>query len=473
MVYQDDVFLTAINIAGYTWEEADKFRKAVGKKIPSEMEKQRQKFIEGAINNGLKKEKAEELFHLIEPFSGYGFNKAHAASYGMVAYQTAYMKANYQVEYMTALLTAESADAEKISAAVNECRRMGIKVLPPDINESDVGFTIVKDPKSLAGRAIRFGLSAVKNVGDAAITAILEARTIDRFRTFPDFCRRVDSRRVNKKVLESLIKVGALSSFGNRAALLSSLDQVREKVTKPVGLKGQQGLFGQEELSRAAATSFSLSLDVPEFSDEELQALERQLLGFSLSARPLAEIIGPLSLEATHKIYEISPLGTFGELVRIAGVVSEVRIIVTKRSNQEMAFVRMEDETGSIDAVVFPRIFEKTRNLWVSYKPLLISGRVDSRDESPSLIVESVESPGQLGESPKQVFINVPKGTSIEQLRALKLLLSENLGSQEVILVFEAKSSQKVKLPLKIQWSESLALRISQLLEEIAPESVE
>ena len=473
MVYQDDVFLTAINIAGYTWEEADKFRKAVGKKIPSEMEKQRQKFIEGAIKNGVKAQKAEQLFHLIEPFSGYGFNKAHAASYGMVAYQTAYMKANYPVEYMTALLTAESSDAEKISAAINECRRMRIKVLPPDINESDVGFTIVKERKSLAGRAIRFGLSAVKNVGTAAITAILEARSIDKFRSFPDFCSRVDARRVNKRVLESLIKVGALSSFGTRAALLSSLDQVRERVVKPANLKGQQGLFAQEELGKASKSTPFMHLEIPEFSDEELQALERQLLGFSLSARPLGETIGALALEATHKIYEISPLGSFGDLVRIAGVVSEVRIIVTKRSNQEMAFVRMEDETGSIDVIVFPRIFEKTRNLWVSYKPLLISGKVDSRDESPSLIAEAVESPGEVLARPKQVYLNVPPGTSVDQLRTLRALLSQNPGNQDVTLVFEGKSSQNVKLPLKIQWSESLALRISQLLEETRVSSVE
>ena len=473
MVYQDDVFSTAINIAGYTWEEADRFRKAVGKKIPSEMEKQRQKFIQGAISNGVKPEKAEELFHLIEPFSGYGFNKAHAASYGMVAYQTAYMKANYPVEYMTALLTAESADAEKISSAINECRRMRIKVLPPDINESDVGFTIVNESKSLEKRGIRFGLSAVKNVGTAAITAILEARSIDKFRSFPDFCSRVDSRRANKKVLESLIKVGALSLFGTRAALLSSVDQVRERVTKPANLKGQQGLFAQEELGKSVKSTSFMRLEVPEFSDEELQALERQLLGFSLSARPLGEVIGPLALEATHKIFEISPLGTIGDLVRIAGVVSEVRIIVTKRSNQEMAFVRMEDETGSIDVIVFPRIFEKTRNLWVSYKPLLISGKVDSRDESPSLIAEAVESPGEVISRPKQVYLNVPPGTSVEQLKALRMLLSQNPGNQDVTLLFEGEKSQNVKLPLKIAWSESLALRISQLLEESGASSVE
>ncbi|MEK7113060.1 MAG: DNA polymerase III subunit alpha, partial [Patescibacteria group bacterium] len=296
LVYQDDVFMTAINIAGYTWEEADKFRKAVGKKIPAEMERQKQKFIEGAQKNGMKREKAEELFKLIEPFSGYGFNKAHAASYGMVSYQTGYMKANYPVEFMAALLTAESADAEKISAAVNECRRMGVKVLPPDINESDVGFKIVKEAKSLDGRAIRFGLSAIKNVGVAAIEAIIEARKESKVNSFAEFISRVDTRRVNKKVLESLIKVGALSSFGGRAALLYSIDEVRNRVAKPKSTAGQQDLFGEDEIVKTKKSAATLiRTDINEFSQDELQTLERQLLGFSLSAKPLSELISPIS----------------------------------------------------------------------------------------------------------------------------------------------------------------------------------
>jgi len=254
IVYQDDVFTTAINIAGYTWEEADKFRKAVGKKIPQEMEKQKEKFIKGATANGMEEDKAEELFRLIEPFSGYGFNKAHAASYGMVAYQTAYMKANYPVEFMCAYLTAESIDNEKISAAVNECKRIGVHVLPPDINESAVGFKLVAYKESLEGKAIRFGLSAIKNVGKAAIEAIFEARKEDKFHSFADFLAKVDSRRVNKKVLESLIKVGALSSYGTRASLLSSLDLVRNRVSKPPALKNQQGLFTKEEIKNTKAT---------------------------------------------------------------------------------------------------------------------------------------------------------------------------------------------------------------------------
>jgi DNA polymerase-3 subunit alpha len=417
----------------------------------------------------MEREKAEELFRLIEPFSGYGFNKSHAASYGIVAYQTAYMKANYPVEFMGALLTAESNDSEKISAAVNECRRMKIKVLPPDINQSDVGFKIVKDKDSLEGRAIRFGLSAIKNVGVAAIEAILDARSNGRFLSFADFLSKVDSRRVNKKVLESMIKVGALSAFGSRAGLLFSIDEIRNKVSKPKASAGQEGLFSQDELRKSAETKISRvdSQQVSEFTQEEMQILERQLLGFSLSARPLGEIIGSLIHEASHKIYEISPQQTFGENVRIACIVTDVRIVVTRNSGMEMAFARAEDETGSIDLVIFPRIFKMTRNYWVDYKPLLISGRVDARDESPALIVESIEtgetkdkqSPAQ-----EQVFIRIPKETGTNDLKTLKNMLLANPGQTSVILVFEGEK-RKITLPFRIAWNESLARNIQSILE--------
>ncbi len=466
LVYQDDVFMTAIDIAGFTWEETDKFRKAVGKKIPEEMEKQKKKFIAGAVKKGMEKKRAEELFALIEPFSGYGFNKAHAASYGMVAYQTAYMKANYPVEFMCSFLTAESNDKDKISAAVNECRRIKINVLPPDINESDVGFRVAEDKDSLEGRAIRFGLSAIKNVGKAAIEAILGTREENRFLSFADFCARVDSRRVNKRVIESLIKVGAMSNFGSRAALLSSMDEIRNRVSKPKGPKGQQDLFSKEEIAKSMKENKQLvDMDVSEFSDEELQGLERQLLGFSLSSKPLAELLSPIEHKATHKIYEISPYQTIDEKVRIAGVVSEVKIVVTRKSGQEMAFVRVEDDTGSLDLVVFPRIFEKTKGFWIDNKPLLISGRVDRREESPALIVEAIKIKDESKKADKNLFITIPVNTDGARFRQLKTLLIAQPGDQAVTLVFEGNSKEHVKLPFKISWSERLARQISEVLE--------
>ncbi|MCW1949013.1 MAG: DNA polymerase III subunit alpha, partial [Candidatus Shapirobacteria bacterium] len=219
LVYQDDCLYTAIELAGYNWTEVDKFRKAIGKKIPEEMAIQKEKFIQGCISNGYTPQKAQEIFGYIEPFTSYGFNKAHAASYGMLAYRTAYMKANFPVEYMCALLTAESGDTEKITTGIEESRKTGIIVGPPDINRSNSGFEIEENPNSLEGMAIRFGFSAIKNVGDAAIENIINERNENGpFVNFNDFCIRVDSQKVNKRVLESLIKVGAMDQFGERNA---------------------------------------------------------------------------------------------------------------------------------------------------------------------------------------------------------------------------------------------------------------
>lgn len=467
IVYQDDLLFCALDLAGYTWEEADKFRKAVGKKIPEEMAAQKEKFCKGIIAHGQTEEFAEKLWKLFEPFQSYGFNKAHAASYGMVAYQTAYMKANFPVEYMAALLTAESGDKDKVSAAINECRRMEIKVLPPDIDESDIGFTIVPDKESRDGRAIRFGLSAIKNVGDAAITSILESRAEGRFKSFADFLGRTDSRKINKKVLESLIKVGAMSSFGGRATLLSTMDVIRDKVVKPKGDDLQQGLFSGTELKKTESAGVITIADIDEFPDEELESLERQLLGFSLSAKPISEIIGGLVVQSTHKIGEILTSEIHPDKVKVAAVVVSIRVITTKKSGAEMAFAKLDDGTGTIEVVVFPKIFKETKDFWNEGKPLLVNGKIDVRDETPGIIVDSIEALGTTGEQKmKEVYISVPEGTDANDLKRLKILLTENLGDQVAYLMFG--NTKKVKLPFRICWNESLAQKISEILENRA-----
>ena len=462
IVYQDDLLFCALDLAGYTWEEADKFRKAVGKKIPAEMTAQKEKFTKGIVENGQTVEFAENLWKLFEPFQSYGFNKAHAASYGMVAYQTAYMKANYPTEYMTALLTAESNDTDKITAAISECRRMRIKVLPPDINYSNIGFSIEEDKNSLGGLAIRFGLNAIKNVGNVAVESILTSRGKVMFRTFSDFLSRIDSRKVNKKVLESLIKVGALSSFGNRASLIASFDEIRNKVSKPASLKGQQGLFGEE--SKASSLSdTNLIINVNEYSDDEIQAQERLLLGFSLSAKPTEELIKYLEYEATHKISEISDQKT-SEFVKIAAVVREVRAVIT-RNGSEMAFVKVEDDTGNIDLVVFPKLYRSTKQYWIDQSAMLISGKVDLRNDEPSILVESIETKVSNNSSNNDIFIKIPLKTSAEILRNLKNLLLTHKGKQNITLIFE-QSKRRIKLPFKIAWTEQLSSKISELLED-------
>ncbi|HLE48674.1 MAG TPA: DNA polymerase III subunit alpha [Patescibacteria group bacterium] len=466
IVYQDDLLFCALDLAGYSWEEADKFRKAVGKKIPEEMAAQKQKFIEGVVANGQTKNFAENLWKLFEPFQSYGFNKAHAASYGMVAYQTAYMKANFPVEYMCALLTAESKDTEKVSMAVGEAKKMGIKVFPPDINKSGIGFTIEKDSKSLDGSAIRFGLDAIKNVGAAAIEAILLARNEKKFDNFSDLLIRVDGRKVNKKVLESLIKVGAMQLFGNRATLLASMEELRAKLTRKEGNKNQQGLFSQDQEDSMSSSQNSKQIldSSEEFSEEEIQSIERQLLGFSLSAKPLQEIIASISTFATHKVEELTEMPDLVSDIKIAGVLSEIRIIITKKSGKEMAFAKAIDETGDIGLVIFPNVYESFKDVLAENKPFVITGKLDSRDDEYSIIVDKMETEEIANGNPgDRLYIRIPKSCSRDTLNKLNKFLHSIKGNQNVSLLFEG-NSKRYDLPVKIKWNNQIAGLINDVL---------
>lgn len=462
IVYQDDLLFCALNLAGYTWEEADKFRKAVGKKIPEEMAAQKEKFQNGIVANGQTKEFAEKLWKLFEPFQSYGFNKAHAASYGMVAYYTAYMKANYPVEYMNALLTAESNDSEKVTQAVHECRRMGIKVLVPDINESGLDFTISKDEESLEGKAIRFGLSAIKNVGNVAIEIILEARKEGQFKSFIDFVNRVDARKVNKKVLESLIKVGAMDNFGKRTALLSSIDLVKSKLVKPKENNGQSGLFAiedEEKISGLISDDSIVDNSVSEFTNEEKENFERDLLGFSISAKPIAEVLTTVEDTITHKIVDINPEELKQKEITIGVVLRDIRVILTKKNNSEMAFVKGEDTTGIVDIVIFPKLYQDIKQLLLDGKALLITGKADQRDDETSFLAEKIEEIKQESGN----TITIPENTTQDKLKQLKELMEENQGNDEVILFF-AKDKRKITAKQKVKWDEGLSLQISKIL---------
>lgn len=391
LTYQDDVLLTTIALAGYTWLDADKFRKAMGKKIPAEMKKQKEIFLDGAVKNGLTLKKAEEIFELIAPFAGYGFNKAHASCYATIAFRTAYLKAHFPVEFMTALLTAESRGTtgpqknEKISIAVAECKRLKINVLGPNINKSLQDF-------SIEDNMVRFGLSAVKNVGSAAISTILEARDSGEFKNISDFCSRVDLSKVNKKTLESLIKAGAFDDFGKRAALLSSISNIVSAITKkPVKKQVNQiSLFG--DLPQVSPRGFSEDdmLDIEDFTESEKLMFERELLGFFLSDHPLNQKLNTLFTFATHKISDLSEVKN-GTRVKIGGLVSTVKKIFTKRSNEEMAFVTLEDHLGvSIECVVFPKTYERAKSYLVKDAIVIVEGKLDFKEEIPVIIVEGV-----------------------------------------------------------------------------------
>lgn len=393
LVYQDDVFLTAIAIAGYSWLEADKLRKAIGKKIPAEMKKQRDLFIKGVLANGLSEQKADEFFKLIEPFAGYGFGKAHAACYATIAYRTAYLKANYPVEFMTALLTAESrgttgpAKNEKIAQAVAECKRLKISVLTPDINKSQSDFQIEEKKK------IRFGLSAIKNVGTAAIKSILDARSKGQFSSFDDFCMRVDLGTVNKKTMESLIKAGAMDRFGNRAMLLASLAETTERINriKKQKLDGQGSLFGEDDVAVEVIETQALHID--DFSMSEKLAFEKEFLGIYLTAHPQEENMTLIKSIISH---ELDLLGDEkdGMTVTIGGIIEGVRRIFTKKTGAEMAFVSIGDEKGlSADCIFFPKIYELYRDDLIKETVIIAEGKLDSKNDKPVIIVNKIKKP--------------------------------------------------------------------------------
>lgn len=390
LTFQDDVLLTTIELAGYTWLDADKFRKAMGKKIPAEMKKQQEIFMAGAIKKGLSEKKASEIFDLIAPFAGYGFNKAHAACYATIAFRTAYLKAHYPVEFMTALLTAESrgttgpAKDEKIAQAVAECKRLDVIILPPSVNDSEAEF-------SIEANKVRFGLSAIKNVGSAAISSILDARKDGKFKSLQDFLSRVELTKVNKKTMESLIKAGAFDEFGKRASLLTAYPEVAAKATREAKdkVKNQASLFGDAEETIQASSSFLA--DIEEFSEREKLMFEKELLGFFLTNHPLSQEVENLQRIISHNLADLGE-ETEGKALKIGGLVSSVKKIITKKGNQEMAFVTIEDHTGvSIECVVFPKTFDMVRNILTRDAILIFEGKLQFKDERPVIIVEGIK----------------------------------------------------------------------------------
>lgn len=391
LTFQDDVLLIAIELAGYTWLDADKFRKAMGKKIPAEMKKQEELFMSGCLKNGLTEKKAQEIFDLIAPFAGYGFNKAHAACYAMIAFRTAYLKAHYPVEFMCAVLTAESRGTtgpqknEKVAQAVSECKRLDVPILPPNINKSEYDFSIEDNT------SVRFGLTAIKNVGQAAIDSILAARKIGEFTSFQDFAQKVDLGKVNKKTVESLIKAGAFDNFGNRASLLISMPEVMGNITKTKKQEseGQSLLFGDEMTDEEKAKESQL-IDVDDFSLEEKLAFEKEFLGFYLTSHPHMELLSNLRLITTHEI-ELLESEKEGAIIKVGGVVEVIRKIFTKKTNAEMAFVTIGDDKGiTIEAVIFPKTFEESKKYLVQDTVIIIDGKLDSKDDRPVLIANKI-----------------------------------------------------------------------------------
>jgi DNA polymerase III subunit alpha len=395
LVYQDDLLMIAHKIAGYSWGELDKFRKAVGKKIPEEMAKQKAIFIKGCMDHSKwPQKKAEELWTWIEPFAAYGFNKAHSVSYGKVAYETAYMKANFPVEYMAAVLTAEAGDVDKIAEAIEECKRMKIPILPPDINESLGFFTVVDKNGKISEsekevEAIRFGLFSIKNFGEGiGGTIFKEVQDNGKFASLEDFLSRIKDRNLNKKSLESLIKCGAMDKFGERGKLLFNIEKLleyhRESNNTPLG---QDSLFG----STGSKSLPKLNLvDVPPVAQEEKLAWERDLLGLYVSGHPLDKYREKLE-ESEFTISRTKENFRQGMLTVASGMVTDKREILTKKGDK-MAFLKISDMKDSIELVAFPETYEKYKNILVEDKIISIKGRVSEKNGEKSILVEAAKN---------------------------------------------------------------------------------
>jgi len=388
IVYQEQVLFIVQTLAGYDLGQADIFRKAMSKKIAEVMKKERRSFIAGAKKNGFSAETAGEVFTLIEPFAGYAFNKAHSTSYALIAYQTAYLKANYPAEYITAFLAVHTDQPEKIANAVGECRRLGIPVLPPDINKSQTNFSIEKD--SGITPAIRFGLSAIKNVGHGAIAPIIAERNKGgEFKSIEDLCRRCDLRGVNKRVMESLIKAGAFDSLGSRGSLLQNVNRIlslsqREQHLRETGQTTMFDLWGESIPVPAA------SLDLPDadIPIKEKLTWERELTGVYLSENPLGSFTGRMPSEITTLCGQIDA-ELAGQNVIVAGMVASVYHLFT-RDRQSFVRAVLEDLDGRIEVMVWPRVYTNTRDLWEEGNILLVEGKVRLRDDQVQLNCDNV-----------------------------------------------------------------------------------
>jgi DNA polymerase-3 subunit alpha len=387
LVYQDDLLMIAIKIAGYSWGEADKFRKAVGKKIPEEMAQQKDRFINGCVSHSkwtLKK--ATELWNQIEPFAAYGFNKAHSASYGRVAYQTAYMKANFPVEYMSAIMTAESGDIEKVAEIVHECEKIGIDVLPPNINESFGGFTVIVGSDKKEGRTIRFGLYTIKNLGTDIADAIIEERTKNgKFKSLVDFFERINHKNLNKKSIEALACSGAMDEFGDRNIIIGNIEILVSFNKESRGIQAQDSLFGE-----IGGIESKLVLEPkPLATQNEKLAWEKDLLGLYISGHPLDQYKEKIEKFGTL-IKKIKEEVNVGMPVTVACIIDDIRIVTTKR-NDQMAFIKISDFSGTTEAVVFSKLYITSREVLIKDNIVAIQAKVTERNGEKSLMIESLK----------------------------------------------------------------------------------
>lgn len=485
LVYQEQVMQISKEVCGFTGGEADTLRKAIGKKKIDIMRKMRQRMIEGGQEvSGIQPAIMEKFWKQLEDFAAYCFNKSHAACYGLIAYQTAYLKAHYPAAFMAALMTSDFDDTDRLAIEITECKHMGIKVLPPDVAESFLEFAVVPETNQ-----IRFGMAAIKNVGTGAVEEMLRARSESQFSSLEDFLTRVNCRVVNRKALESLIKAGAFDRYGDRATLLHNIDVLlafASRAQKQV-TSGQTDLFGMSTVSEETFEAPKLELQPPVTQPDKREQLvwERELLGLYLSQHPL-EVFETFLNEQCVPLSSIKA-GHDGKNVTVGGAIADVREISTK-NGKKMAFIKLEDQSGELELILFPNALQQTIGLWERDRIVMIRGKVNAKDRDGKLtddvkiivddareittqqatsyqatgrkpktlkqikVKASMIGPGAKAieekTSPERVYIRLADSKDQATLVSLKQTLDEHQGATEVVLVLgEAEARQAIKLP--------------------------
>ena len=441
IIYQEQVMHIANKVAGFSMAEADILRKGMGKKIPEVIQKMEGKFIEGSKKNGISEKLATKIFDQISKFAGYGFNKSHATSYAVLSYKTAYLKANYPLEFMTALLNSEIGNSDKIAGYIEECERMKIWVLPPDISESEGKFKIL-------GNDIVFGLSAVKNIGSGAIKSILEARKEGLFSSLYEFCEKVDLRLSNRKVIESLIKAGAFDYMeAPRSQLYALIDEVIDHGSKmqKISSNGQLAIFSSKEHKVLPVVSKKAIRSLPEWSDSKLLSYEKEMLGLYLTGHPLEKYIPVIKAYSSVPILKIEKVKE-GSIIWIGGILTSIKRVST-RKGENMAVGELEDFTGKTEVVFYPRIFESVSSTIRTNAVVFVKGKVAHHGDRIKLIAEDVASINTIAEKVTahiEIDLVVPVGE--EKLEVMKDIFLKNKGNCPVYLNLIARGSGTVKV---------------------------
>lgn len=469
-IYQEQIMQIARDLAGFTLGEADVLRKAMGKKIKELLAEQREKFVTGCLNNGVDKATATKIFEFIEPFAGYGFNRSHAACYAIVGYQTAYLKANYPAEFMAALLTSDKHDTDRIAIEVEETRQMGINVLSPDVNTSFADFTVVPDPEDASHEAIRFGLSAIKNVGEHIISEIIKEREANGvFTDLTDFLFRIVSKDVNRKSLESLAKSGAFDALEERQCILDNMETLLaySKRVRESALSKQTDIFATLSAGTSLRPQLNLKRGTTATKQQRL-AWERELMGLYISEHPMADYREILAGKILT-MKEISLL-TGDADVRICGIITKVQKVWT-RQQRAMLFITVEDTTSPMEVLIFPKVLDENPDLWVEGTIVIIEGKRSDKDGMPKVLantgrrytedyikflkpLEQAQLPRQGANDapvlpPNNLLINLTTSSSPEHLQTLKEFLVQNHGGKTKIFLAMPSSGKTKRIETK------------------------